>query len=181
MKRCVRRTVMPCVLALAGMYCLGEGGISPARAGSPSLACSVKTDMLWPPNHKMVKVGLKVTPSGFSGTVTYTLHVYSNEANDTTGSGDPHEGADGSWNGSDPNTLKLRAERSGKVKTGRVYLIIVTATDTSGNTACCCTTVTVPHDQSKKSKSAVTAAAAAAESYCDSHNCKPPSGYSKIL
>lgn len=172
---------MPAVLALAGIYALGGGGVSRARAATPSLACSVKIDMLWPPNHKMVKVGLKVTPSNFAGPVTYTLHVYSNEANDAKGSGDPHEGADGSWSHSDPSTLKLRAERSGEVKTGRVYLIIVRATDKSGNTACCCTTVTVPHDQSKRAKSAVTAAAAAAESYCDNHNCKPPSGYSKIM
>jgi hypothetical protein len=132
----------------------------------------VTTASLWPPNGRFVNVGLSVTPSGFSGTVTYTVNVYSNQAND----GD----ADAKWNGTDPTTLELAAERAGGNRTGRVYLILVTATDTSGNTASSGTTVVVPHDQSKAAKSRVTAAAAGAEAYF-TNNGKPPPGYVKIL
>jgi hypothetical protein len=74
-----------------------------------------------------------------------------------------------------PVTLRLRAERKGDAD-GRVYLIIVTATDASGNVSRCCRTVTVTHDQSKASKASVAAQAAAAQAYCEAHGTAPP-GY----
>jgi hypothetical protein len=42
-------------------------------------------------------------------------------------------------------TLNLRAERSGKLD-GRVYTLVVTCSDPSGNTAVATTTVAVPHN-----------------------------------
>jgi hypothetical protein len=74
-----------------------------------------------------------------------------------------------------PGTLRLRAERIGDGD-GRVYLIIVTATDAAGNVSRCCRTVTVAHDQSKSSAASVAAQAAVAQAYCEQHGTAPP-GY----
>ena len=57
--------------------------------------------------------------------------------------------------------LRLRAERKGNGD-GRVYLLILSATDASGNVAKACWAVTVPKSLSKKDKDSVAAQAAAA-------------------
>jgi hypothetical protein len=72
-------------------------------------------------------------------------------------------------------TLRLRSERKG-TGDGRVYLIIVTATDSSGNVSRCCRTVTVPISQSKASMASVAAQAAAARAFCEQNGTAPP-GY----
>jgi hypothetical protein len=46
-------------------------------------------------------------------------------------------------------TLRLRAERSGS-GIGRIYTIIITGRDPSGNMSQAKVEVTVPHDQGKK-------------------------------
>jgi hypothetical protein len=64
--------------------------------------------------------------------------------------------------------LRLRSERMG-VSTGgdgRVYLIVVTATDCAGNVGAQCLTVTVPIDQKQADIDNVFAQAAAAEAAC---------------
>ena len=71
------------------------------------------------------------------------------------------------------NTLRLRAERSGN-ENGRVYLIVVQATDMAGNTGFCVRTVTVPHDQSRASKDSVAAQAAAARAFFLANQTPPP-------
>jgi hypothetical protein len=75
-------------------------------------------------------------------------------------------------------TLRLRSERSGN-ENGRVYLIVVQATDASGKTGFCATTVTVTHDQSKASKDSVAAQAAAAQAYFLT-NLIPPPGFVQV-
>ncbi len=64
-----------------------------------------------------------------------------------------------------PETLRLRAERRGDGD-GRVYLILVTVQDESGNVNHTCNTVTVAHDKSEASKALVAVQAAAAEAEC---------------
>ena len=59
---------------------------------------------------------------------------------------------------------------------GRVYLILVTATDAAGNTGYSCCTVTVPHSQSAKAKASAAAQAAAAEAECAGAG-GPPASY----
>lgn len=49
--------------------------------------------------------------------------------------------------GTDDRQFLLKAEREGKNKTGRVYTVIYSATDASGNKAIATTTVTVLHDE----------------------------------
>ena len=61
-----------------------------------------------------------------------------------------------------------------------MYLIVTTATDTSGNTAHCCSTVVVAHDQSKASIASVNAQAAAAKAYCESHDGAAPADFVKV-
>lgn len=136
----------------------------------PAVTAAVLKDTLWPPNHKMVNVGLTVTSSNFTGTATTTIAVYSNQGTSS----------DASWDGTDPSTLKLRATRLGNKKPGRIYLIVVTATDASGATATTVETVTVAHDQSKKTKAAIAAAAAAAQTSFETTNTPPP-GFKQIL
>ena len=72
--------------------------------------------------------------------------------------------------------MRLRSERIGAAD-GRVYLIVVKITDTSGNMSFTCATVVVPKSQSKTDKNSVDAQAAAAKAYALSHNGSPPPGY----
>lgn len=45
--------------------------------------------------------------------------------------------------------LQLRAERSGRAS-GRIYTVLVTATDASGNSSTATVDIKVPHDQKKE-------------------------------
>jgi hypothetical protein len=87
-------------------------------------------NVLWPPNHRMVNIALRVqaTDSCSSATTWKITRVTSNEA--TNGLGDGDTAPD--WQIIGDQGLKLRAERSGRGN-GRVYTIAVRATDQSGN------------------------------------------------
>lgn len=141
----------------------------------PVVHCEVAKGELWPPNHDLVNVGLGLTVpvSGGTGTSTVTVTVLSNEADQPSGAkGGDHFSPDASSQGLD--TLRLRAERLG-TGSGRVYLIIVMAKDTAGNTGYCTSTVVVPHDQSAASIAAVTLAATNAAALYEAGN--PLAGY----
>jgi hypothetical protein len=49
--------------------------------------------------------------------------------------------------GTDDRQFMLKAEREGKNKAGRIYTVIYSATDASGNQSTASATVTVPHDE----------------------------------
>jgi len=103
---------------------------------------------LWPPNHKMKNVNVKVVAEDACGDVTWEItSVSSNE--DEDGNGDGNTGPD--WVIVDEDTVQLRAERSGG-GSGRIYTITVEATDESGNTATDTVEVTVPHSKGKKNR-----------------------------
>ena len=74
------------------------------------------------------------------------------------------------------NTLRLRGERI-EAGDGRVYLIIITATDSSGNISRDYRTVVVPKSNGAQKLAEVNAQAAAAVSYAQSHNGAPPPSY----
>jgi hypothetical protein len=174
----VGRRTIPCLLVPAMIFVLG--GMRQVQAQTtPSVTCSVTTDVLSPPDNSLVNVGLSVTPSGFSGTVTYTLHVYSNRPERNDRDNDRDGGPLASWDGSDPTTLQLRANR-GKGQFGRVYLIVVTATDGTDSASCACT-VAVPHNESKRALARVTALAAWAENYAETNNFMPPPSFFQVL
>jgi hypothetical protein len=104
-----------------------------------------RPNVLWPPNHKMVPVRLRVRTQDDCGPVTSRIiGVRSNEPINGTGDGDT--GAD--WRIADDLTVLLRAERSGP-GSGRIYTIHVESTDVGGNTTLSRVQVVVPHDQGK--------------------------------
>jgi hypothetical protein len=129
-----------------------------------------------PPNHNLVNVGFTASASdGCDGRETTAVAVYGDEDDETpTGDGTFSPDASGIASG----TLRLRDERIGTAD-GRVYLILVTARDSSGNASYACRTVAVPKDSSNASIASVNAQAAIAVSYCQSNHAPPP-GYFRI-
>jgi hypothetical protein len=134
------------------------------QAAATTITCSVTHSLLWPPNHRLVNVGLGVDVQPPDATVQ--VQVY---AADNANASDAADIA--------PGTLELRAARQGH-GSGRIYLIVVTATS-GGQTAFDVCTVVVPHDQSPGSIARVQAEAAAAEAYYREFQTAPP-GYNLL-
>ncbi len=118
-------------------------------ATPPAPNCSVSTprsrpldsfiSYLWPPQGQMVDVELKVTfTSTDCSAVTTEVRVYSNEPN---GSG--RHSPDVTYD-SITGTLKLRAQRDPNDPNGRVFFVLIKATDAAGNSDYCNSTVGVP-------------------------------------
>jgi hypothetical protein len=132
--------------------------ITVADTQGPVVTISLAKDLLWPPNHNLIEVGFSYSTSdNGGGAVTSSVLLYSDEDDLTPETGDNSPDAKGA--------LRLRAERSA-TGDGRVYLIVVTATDASSNTSHGCATVVVPKSMSPADVSAVNAQAAAAVSQC---------------
>lgn len=143
----------------------------------PQLSVSVEAGSLWPPNHNLVNVGLAVSASdNGGGPVQLEVLVFSDEDDVTSGGGEMSPDAKDIA----PNTLPLRAERSGN-SDGRVYVIRVKATDQSNNVSYGYATVVVPHSQSQASKNAVNAQAAAGVAAFVSNSNNPPAGYFPVV
>jgi hypothetical protein len=144
---------------------------------APTVSCSVAQSALptlWPPNHNLVNVGLSVSATDNCDTTpTITVMVFGDE-DDEEPTGDGTHSPDAKDIA--PSTLRLRSERKGDAD-GRVYLIVVKATDDAGNVGVACCTVVVPLSQSQADKNAVDAQAAAARSHCLANNGAPPPGY----
>lgn len=139
----------------------------------PALSASVGTGSLWPPNHDLENVGLSVSASDNSGDpVQIQVAVFSDEDDVTSAGGEMSPDAKNIA----PVTLRLRSERSGN-SDGRVYLIVVTATDSSNNVTRACLAVVIPKSQSGASATSVAQQAQAAVNYCQTHNGAPPPGY----
>jgi hypothetical protein len=142
----------------------------------PKVTSSVGTALLWPPNHDLANVGLNITATdNCPGAIAIAVEVFSDE--NEAAPGDCHFSPDAK--NIAVGTLRLRSERFGDGD-GRVYLIVTTATDTSGNQAHACSTVVVPHDQSAASIAAINAQAAAASAFCAVNSGAAPPGFVKI-
>jgi hypothetical protein len=129
----------------------------------PAVSCSVTTPSLWPPNHNLVNVGLSLSATdACDANPAIAVKVYGDE-DDEEATGDGNHSPDAKDIGA--GSLRLRSERKGDAD-GRVYLIVVTATDHSGNVGHHCCTVVVPHSQSKAAIASVNAQAAAAVASC---------------
>jgi probable HAF family extracellular repeat protein len=146
---------------------VGDGDLQAflATPVAPSVTCSVADSQLWPPNQELVNVGLSVQVSDPKATLQ--VQVF---ANDNARASDAAD--------LDPSTLRLRSDRQGD-GSGRVYLIVVTATDAAGDVAFGVCTVVVPHDQSAGALSAVEQQAADAEAYFQAIHTAPP-GYALL-
>jgi FlgD Ig-like domain len=115
----------------------------------PVITVTMTPSVLWPPNHKMVKVCATVDVSDDREPApTYVLtSVVSNEDPNGQGDGNTDVDIEGAGTGTDDLCFFLRAERSGGGD-GREYTIVYTATDGAGNTMTGTAVVLVPHDQS---------------------------------
>jgi hypothetical protein len=141
-----------------GKIDIGAFEVQPAL----TVQCSVTTSVLWPPNNQLVNVGLSVQVSDPNATIS--VQVFADD------SASPADAADLA-----PGQLRLRADRQGD-GSGRVYLIVVTATDAFGDTASSVCTVVVPHDQSADALAAVEQRAVDAAAYFLAFHTAPP-GY----
>lgn len=138
------------ILAAASLFVLAGAVTVYACCGGPtqpppvinSLTPSV--DCLWPPNHKMVTVGIDADITGDPGSLTWQVYfAMSNELDNGLGDGDT-EGDIGLLGG---QTIDLRAERAGP-DSGRIYTVGVMAQDIGG-VAYGFFEVCVPHDMRK--------------------------------
>lgn len=142
---------------------------------SPVVTAAVSTSVLtFVNNPPLVNVGLSATVNDGGCAAIVSVEVHGDENDETpitrsqVFSPDARDIA--------PGTLRLRAERV-KGLDGRVYLIVVKATDAAGATGFATTTVVVPHKANAAGLSSVSAQAAAAKAYADSHGGSPPSGF----
>ncbi len=141
---------------------------------APVIECSVETALLWPPNSDLVNVGFNVTATDNDGLPpVMVIDVFSDEDDQTdSGSGVMSPDARDIAN----ETLRLRAERRGD-SDGRVYIIRITATDSSDNTSVHYCTVVVPHGKSTASINDVNAQAAAGVVAFIANGNNPPAGF----
>jgi len=158
-------TATPVAVTFSGMFGVGPHEVVvSASDGGPAVSCTNALEIvadappvitnitanprvLWPPNHKMRRIQLNVQASDDCGAVTSrVVSVTSSEP--VRGPGSGNHAPD--WIiGQDGQSLALRAERSGKSKTGRTYTVTIATTDTGGNTTNGTVTVIVPHDKRK--------------------------------
>lgn len=113
----------------------------------PSILVELNRDVLWPPNHKMADIVATVTvEDNCDADPTCALtSITSNEPDDGGGDGHTEGDIQGADYGTPDTQFQLRSERSGGGD-GRIYTIVYTATDASGNTAEFLCEVRVPHD-----------------------------------
>ncbi len=136
----------------------------------PEVACLVEESLLWPPNHNLIDVGLAfLAIDDEDPDPVIDVFVFSDE-DDEEPTGDGNHSPDAKDDG---ETLRLRSESRGD-SDGRVYLIVVIATDAAGNVGFDCCTVVVPHSQSEKDIADVDEQAAIAEAFCLAFGEEPP-------
>jgi hypothetical protein len=123
----------------------------------PTITASTTISSIWPPNSKLVDVGLTYSAIDNSSDVTTSFAVFSDEDDVTPAGGEQSPDAIGA--------LRLRADRNATAN-GRVYLIRITATDEFSNTSNKCLTVVVPRSQSPADVASVNNQAAAAQAQC---------------
>lgn len=117
---------------------------------NPTFAPLTNKGILWPPNHQMVDIVIDATADN-SCIVHLSVSVSSNEP--IEGTGDVDIAPDWYTPVIDESTgtilLQLRSERSGKGN-GRIYSLLITATDLSGNASSSTMEIKVPHSQGKE-------------------------------
>jgi hypothetical protein len=124
---------------------------------------TVAHSLLWPPDQRLVNVGLDVQLNGDADPSThFQVQVYADDQ------ADPSDATD-----IGPGTLQLRAARNNALL-GRVYLIVTTATDASGQTGATVSTVVVPGHNDPFSILLVRLEAALAQWWYNHYDNVPP-------
>jgi VCBS repeat-containing protein len=142
---------------------------------APVITSSVATTLLSTANSNLVNVGLAATATDNSGgSVVIGVQVFGDEDDETA----TLPGVVHSPDARDiaPNTLQLRAERV-ETNDGRVYVIVVTATDSVGNVSRNYHTVVVPKNNKGASINSVNTQAAQAVAAFWAANGEVPLGY----
>jgi hypothetical protein len=113
----------------------------------PAVRCSVEPATLWPPNHRLVPVAVRVavTDAG-SGPADFALQTATSDQPDGDG---PHAGDLQSWTIATADTAGLlRAVRDGG--SARTYTLSYRGFDRAGNAADCAARVVVPASASAR-------------------------------
>jgi hypothetical protein len=120
----------------------------------PEITVELDRDVLWPPNHKMVKITATVEVTDICDpNPTFALtSIESDEPDNGLGDGDTDGDIEAVYE-EGVVCFNLRSERQGHGD-GRKYTIIYTGMDMSGNTAPDTVCVIVPHDQSGQAQGA---------------------------
>ena len=141
----------------------------------PYLSSSVATSLITSTNSTLVNVGLtaSATDNG-GGPVTITVAVFGDEDDQTPTANNVLHSPDAK--DIDLNTLRLRGERV-EANDGRVYLIVVTATDNLGNVTRNYHAVVVPKNNKQASIDSANAQGAAAVAFAQANGGTPPAGY----
>lgn len=118
-------------------------GLGLCEAEAPTLSVALTPNVLFPPNHKYVRVRATVTAlDNLDPSPELTLvSVTSNEPDDAPGKADGTTRNDIVIDGT--TSFRLRAERN-ELGTGRIYTVTYRATDDCGNATTRSATVTVP-------------------------------------
>jgi hypothetical protein len=136
----------------AGATATDEVVVAIVDTRPPSLTLALTPELLWPPNSRMVTITATVTATDACSATTFTLDsITKNESARQFGSfggGDDVQGAD---YGTADLSFMLRASRNPH-GIGRVYTVVYTAVDASGNATTAEASVIVPHDMRDKVK-----------------------------
>jgi hypothetical protein len=108
----------------------------------PVLTVTLNPSKLWSANEKLVPITATITvKDDYDPQPEIILEsIIANEALDKDDIKDAQLGTD-------DRQFMLKAEREGKNKAGRIYIVTYSATDASGNKTTASATVTVPHDE----------------------------------
>jgi hypothetical protein len=131
----------------------GNQGMDPQNVSivdttPPEFTLTVAPTTLWPPNHKLVTITAYIDAEDIcdASLDVRIVSVTSNEPDNGLGDGDTENDIQGARFGEDDRSIRLRAERSGRGD-GRIYTIVYSVTDDSGNVTEDVATVTVPKSQ----------------------------------
>jgi hypothetical protein len=148
----------------------------PTDSTPPSTSCSIGRRVITPATRGLFDVGASFSVSDDTDPVPAlfrTVTVWSDEA-----AGLPPYAPDATLT-QPPPVLKLRAERA-IPGNGRIYLVELRATDTSGNVGVDCCTAVVPLNTTVSHLTALLSEAAFAEASCDAGTGAPP-GYDQPI
>lgn len=115
---------------------------------APSLSVTLTPTVLWPADHRLVRIDASVIASDSCGAGSPTIvlaSVTNSQADNGLGDGDTDHDIQGATIDTFDRSFYLRAERAGNNTAGRTYTVTYTATDASGNQTQATATVFVPH------------------------------------
>lgn len=96
------------------------------------VSATASPNLLWPPNHKMVKIDVRVLAFDLAdpSVEAHIVEIRSSESDNALGDGN----TTGDYRITGPLTCEVRSERSGQAGS-RTYTIVVEVSDSLGNTA----------------------------------------------